>query len=133
MAVTWTLKAADGSNLSHQPGTGSPLALKFTNAGDPHLNGYSSELIAVVEVAADTSTVTITLTPDNSGYTLDETASSATRVPSGHTGSFSWTDGADGLTTLVFGVPAIGTTWEWDFGQTEPAIALKMKAKVRRE
>jgi hypothetical protein len=132
MTVTWTLKAADGSNLSHQPAAGSPLALKFTNSGEPHLSGYASELIACLEVAADTSTVTVELTPDNTGYTLSEAASTPTRSPITHAGTLSWT--ADGSTaTLTFSVPtAAGTEYGWDFGLGEPPVALKMSNRIRR-
>ena len=133
MAVTWTLKAADGSSLSHQPGTGSPLALKFTNSGDAHLSGYATELIDTVVCESSSSPVSITLTPDNSGYTLDQTASTPTKSPSGHGGSLTWTDGQDGLTTLTFTVPGtIGDQWTWEFGLAEPSVALRMRAKIKK-
>lgn len=133
MAVTWTLKAADGSSLNHQPGAGSPLALRFTSAGDVHLDGYAGELAAIVEVDASTSTVALVLTPDTSGYALDETASTPTRVPSTHTGSYAWSD-SGATTTVTLGVPgSTGVTYQWDFGQGEPAVALRMIAKVKKE
>jgi hypothetical protein len=132
MTVTWTLKAADGSNLAHQPGTGSPLALNFNNSGEPHLSGYPSELIAIVEADADTSTVTIELTPDNSGYTLSESASTPTRSPLTHAGTLTWTNSGS-TTTLTFSVPsAVREEYGWDFGLGEPPVALKMSNKIRR-
>lgn len=132
MAVTWTLKAADGSSLAHQPATGSPLALKFTNSGYPHLDGYPTELADTIVCVADTSTVTINLSPDNSGYTLDESASTVTWVPRDHGGSHSWTS-TGGVTTIVVDVPtSSGPVYGWDYGQGEPAIALKTKVRVSR-
>jgi len=133
MAVTWTLKAADGSPLAHQPGTGSPLALKFNNSGDTHLSGYASELIDTVVCESSSTPVSIDLTPDNSGYTLDQSASTPTKNPSGHRGSLTWTDGSNGLTTLTFSVSStLNEEWGWDFGQGEPSLPARIKVKLKK-
>lgn len=133
MAVTWTLKAADGSPLTHQPGTGSPLALKFNNSGDAHLSGYATELIDTLVCESTSSPVAITLTPDNSGYTLDQSASTPTKNPTGHGGSLSWTDGENGESTLTFTLSATeGQQWGWDFGLGEPAVPLRVKIKLKK-
>lgn len=132
MAVTWTLKDASGANLTHQPSTGSPLALKFTNSGDPHLSGYATELIDTIVCETTSAPVVIDLTPDTSGYALDERSSTPTRNPGTHGGSLTWTD-VSGQTTLSFTVPAApGDTWGWDFGLGEPSVALKLKVKIKR-
>ncbi len=133
MAVTWTLKAADGSPLTHQPGTGSPLALKFNNSGDTHLSGYAAELIDTLVCETTSSPVSVVLTPDNSGYTLDQSASTPTKNPAGHDGSLSWTDGENGETTLTLTAPGtVGTQWGWDLGQGETAVAMRLKIKIKK-
>lgn len=134
MAVTWTLKDGAGGSLSHQAGAGSPLALKFTNSGDVHLSGYATELIAVIECVASSSPVAIELTPDNSGYTLDQSASTPTKAPATHGGGLTWVNGENGLTTLYLTVPPTGGgEYGWELGQGEPTIALRATIKVNRE
>lgn len=133
MAVTWTLKAADGSPLTHQPGTGSPLALKFNNSGDTHLSGYATELIDTVLCETTSSPVSIVLTPDTSGYTLDQSASTPTKSPVGHGGSLSWTDGENGETTLTLTAPSTLTEqWDWLLGQGETTVPARMKIKLKK-
>ena len=92
MSVTWTLKDASGANLTHQPASGSPLALQYDTNGYTHLSGYASEIIYSCEAEADTSSVTITLSPDTSGDTLSESLSSPTKDPTTHGGSLTWTN-----------------------------------------
>jgi hypothetical protein len=133
MSVNWTLKDASNNNLAHQPSSGSPLSLKFNNSGEAHLSGYATEIINTVEVFADTSSVTIMLTADNSGYVLDESESRATETPSAHSGALTWTD-SSGTTSLEFTVPgSVGISWDWSFGGLETSIALKLKVKVKRQ
>ncbi len=132
MSVTWTLKSAAGTNLTHQPATGSPLALKFDSSGYLHLDGYASETVYCCECTADTSTVNLTLTPDTTGTTLSETLSSPIQEPEHHGGSMTWTAGANGLMTIVLSVPATtAPTYGWNC-LAEPPIALKAKLKVKR-
>ena len=132
MSVTWTLKDANGNNLTHQPSGGSPLALKFTSSGDAHLSGYSSELIYTCEATTDTSPVVIELTPDNSGDYLVESRSNPTEIPTHHGGALTWTNGSNGLTTLSFTAPTANNTYEWSFGADEPPVALRMRARLIR-
>jgi len=132
MYVTWTLKDASGAALSHQPAGGSPLALKFDSSGYAHLSGYATEIIAVVECLTDTSSVSVSLTPDTSGDTLSQSLSNPTKNPAGHSGTLTWTNGSSGLTTLDFSVPtAVDSSWAWDC-LGEPAIGLKSKYKLKR-
>lgn len=132
MSVTWTLKDASGANLTHQPASGSPLALQYDTNGYTHLSGYASEIIYSCEAEADTSSVTITLSPDTSGDTLSESLSSPTKDPTTHGGSLTWTNLSAGVTTLVFTVPSsTGTVWGWDC-LAEHAIGLKSKYKLKR-
>ncbi len=133
MSTTWTLKDATGANLTHQPASGSPLALKFDSNGDAHLAGYSSELIFSCVATTDATTVAIDLTPDSSGDYLSQTRSNPTETPSAHNGALTWTDGSAGLTTLTFTIPSTSGTWEWSFGEAEPAVALRMKVKLIRD
>lgn len=133
MSVTWVLKDAAGSNLSHQPASGSPLALKYDSSGYAHLSGYPGETICLVEGTADTSTVTIALTPDTAGDSVSSSLTRIAKVPSNHSGGHTWTDGSNGLLTLVFDVPtSSGPTHGWDFGVAEPPIALKVKIRIKR-
>lgn len=133
MSVTWTLKDASGANLSHQPSGGSPLALKFNSSGYPHLSGYPSEIICTVECEADTSNVSVNLTPDTAGDTLSEELSRALETPSAHGGTLTWTNGSNGLTTLTTTVSTmVGQQWCWDLGLAEPAVGLKIKLKIKR-
>lgn len=131
MAVTWVIYGNGSTPLGTQPPSGSPLALKFNEEGYPHLDN-ETDLIVLVEGDADgASTVTIELTPDAGAQgriTLSRTQSRP--VPDSN---FTWTDGANGLVTLVFNVPPVGGPdyYEWVFGN-EPPVALKMNVKVRR-
>lgn len=133
MSVTWTLKDATGANLTNQPPASDPLALNFNSQGYPYYSTYSSDIIylAIAEVDS-TGPVTIVLSPDTSGYTLDETLSDPTEDPPAHNGVMTWTNSA-GVTTLTFTAPStVRDDWDWIFGGLTPPIALKMKVRLRR-
>lgn len=129
MAVTWTLfnnLGQVGSAL-----TGSPLALEFNDEGYVHKPGDAT-LLTLVDAVADTATVTIELTPDAKATDEEAALDESESRPSPDTG-YTWTDGANGLVTLVFDVPPVGgpNYYEWVFGN-QPPIALKMTVRVRR-
>ena len=132
MTTTWTLKDSSGAALTHQPSSGSPLALKFTSDGDAHLSGYASELIFTCECDTDSTVVAIELTPDTAGDYLSESRSNPVETPSAHDGVLGWSDGSSGLTTLTFTVPEQTGEWGWSFGDAEPPVALKLKVKIKR-
>ncbi|MCY1004036.1 hypothetical protein OV079_00315 [Nannocystis pusilla] len=133
MAVTWTLKDASGANLTNQPPstTGSTLALYFNNSGYPFL--VSTEIITEVFVEIDsTGPVTITLSPQNEDYYLDEARSDPQELPSSHGGVMSWNQSGP-VTTLTFTAPGtVNQEWSWGFGGLTPPVALKMKFRIRR-
>lgn len=131
MAVTWTLKDANDNPLTNQPGAGSPLALKFTSSGDAHLPGYT-EVIDLCEATTDVSPVAIVLTPDSSGDYLVQSRSNPTEVPGEHGGTLTWTNESSGQTTLSFTAPTADNTYAWSFGADEPAVALRMRARLHR-
>lgn len=133
MAVSWTLKDASGANLSHQPSAGDPLALNFNTQGYPYYSTYTTEIVymAVAETI-DGDPVSIVLSPDTSGYVLDETESDPTKDPARHDGALTWTNSGT-TTTLTFTVPtSVNTSWDWIFGDLTPPVALKMKARIKR-
>ncbi|MFY0539180.1 hypothetical protein [Nannocystis pusilla] len=108
--------------------------MNFTSGGEAHLPAYPTELIYLCEVTETAAgTVTIHLTPDNSGYWLSEVMTRPREDPS-HPGDYSWTTNGDGTTTITFDVPALTSTetYKWTLGELEPPIALKMKVRVHR-
>ena len=131
MAVTWTLKDASGANLTTQPTSTGTLALYFNNSGYPYyaVGEIITEVVAEVD---STGPVTITLSPQNEGYYLDESRSDPQELPSPHGGVMSWTQSGP-VTTLTFTAPSsVNDEWSWGFGGLTPPIGLKMKARVRR-
>lgn len=131
MAVTWTLKDASGSNLTTQPTSTGTLALYFNNSGYPYyaVGEIITEVLAEVD---STGPVTITLSPQNEGYSLDEARSDPQELPSPHGGVMSWNQSGP-VTTLTFTAPGtVNDEWSWGFGGLTPPIGLKMKARIRR-
>jgi hypothetical protein len=133
MSVTWTLFDAAGGPLATQPPARDPLNLKFDNDGKPHLDGQTDIVMLIQAEVDDTGPVTIKFTPDNSGYTLDETLSDPTELPGAHGGVTTWVNGSGGLTTLTFTAPsAQNQYWDWGYGDMQPPIALRVKVRVKR-
>ncbi|MCY1059102.1 hypothetical protein [Nannocystis sp. SCPEA4] len=127
MAVSWTLYNNFGGVVGTPTGT---LSLSFDNSGYPY---YSGQKVRDAYAEVDnTGPVTINLSAQNAGYTLDQTLSDPKELPSSHPGVLNWsTSGA--ATVLTFTASStVNDEWAWGFGGLTPAIGLKMKVRVRR-
>lgn len=127
MAVSWTLRNSLGGVVGTPTGT---LSLSFDNSGYPYYSGQKVR-DAYAEVDS-TGPVTINLAPQNAGYTLDQTLSDPTELPSSHPGVLNWSTSGTATILTFTASSTVNDEWVWGFGGLTPAIGLKMKVRVRR-
>jgi len=78
------------------------------------------------------SSVTVSFAPRAGGISaLDQNDTTITKVPSGHSGTATWTTSGT-TTTITFSVPSSGEEWGWDFVNPNLPEPLHGKVRIKR-